>query len=130
MAGTPHTAIVEAFLGGWPHGSAALRQSFRDYLADDVDYENVGLTHSHGMAEAMALIDDFMPGLDRIEVDMLSIAQDGGKVLTERIDHLRTADGTLLMSLRVMGIVELRDDKIVKWRDYFDTAPFARASGA
>lgn len=128
MTDTNASEIVCAFLGEWPNGAAALRQSFRDYLADDVDYENVGLTHSRGQSEALALIDNFMPGLDRIDVDMLAIAQDGDKVLTERIDHLRTADGTLLASLRVMGIFEIRGGRIARWRDYFDTLPFATSS--
>lgn len=120
--------IVHAFLGAWPKGLVALSQSFRDYLANDIDYENVGLTHTRNLDEALALIENFMPGLDRIDVDMLALAQDGDKVLTERIDHLRTADGTVLASLRVMGIFEVRDGKIARWRDYFDTLPFAKAA--
>ena len=54
----------------------------------------------------------------------LTIAKDstGNKVLTERIDHLRNADGDAVMSLAVMGIFEVQGDKITGWRDYFDTA--------
>lgn len=128
MADATPSEIVRAFLGAWPNGVAALQQSFRDHLADDVDYENVGLTHSRSRAEALDLIENFMPGLDRIDVDMLSIAEDGDKVLTERIDDLRAADGSLLASLRVMGIFEVRDGKIAAWRDYFDTLPFGAGS--
>jgi limonene-1,2-epoxide hydrolase len=128
MADTAPSEIVRAFLGAWQNGVAALRQSFRDHLADDVDYENIGLTHCSGLAEALSLIENFMPGLDRIDVDMLSIAEDGDKVLTERIDDLRTAEGSLLASLRVMGIFQVRDGKIVAWRDYFDTLPFVASS--
>src|SRR3546814_12434414 len=111
MADAAPREIVRAFLGAWPNGVAALRQSFRDHLADDVDYENVGLTHSRGLAEALGLIENFMPGLDWIDVDILSIAEDGDKVLTERVDDLRAADGSLLASLRVLGIFEVREDR-------------------
>lgn len=125
----PHD-IVEQFLAQWPKGLETLCQSLRDYLAEDVDYENVGLTHCRSVAESIALIENFMPGLDSIGVDMLSIAAGGEKVLTERIDHLRPADGTLLASLRVTGIFEVRSGKIVAWRDYFDTAPGRPARSA
>ncbi|MBV1918313.1 MAG: hypothetical protein KUG65_09680 [Sphingomonadaceae bacterium] len=52
----------------------------------------------------------------------------GGTVLTERIDHMRDADGRTLMSIRVMGTFDVKDGKIAAWRDYFDTAGLA--SGA
>ena len=102
MADAAPREIVRAFLGAWPNGVAALRQSFRDHLADDVDYENVGLTHSRGLAEALGLIENFMPGLDWIDVDILSIAEDGDKVLTERVDGrvVNTYLPSLMMSTR------------------------------
>jgi limonene-1,2-epoxide hydrolase len=109
MTETNSSEIVCAFLGEWPNGAAALRQSFRDYLADDVDYENVGLTHSRSLDEALALIDNFMPGLDRIDVDMLAIAQDGDKahrsitalvkIVAEHVGPFRVAEMGAAMSI-------------------------------
>ena len=57
----------------------------------------------------------------------LAVAQIGGKVLTERVDHILDADGKPAMSIPVMGIFETQDGKITAWRDYFDTAGFAGA---
>ena len=34
------------------------------------------------------------------------------------------AAGAITMSIRLMGIFEVRDGKIAMWRDYFDTLPF------
>ena len=38
--------------------------------------------------------------------------------MNERIDTLVIGDATTV--LPVMGIFELKDGKIIKWRDYFD----------
>ena len=43
----------------------------------------------------------------------------GDVVLTERIDHIGTGDTRF--PVPVMGAFEVRDGKIARWRDYFDT---------
>lgn len=126
MAQTP-SQIVTAFLDAWAGGKASLQQAFEDYLAEDVDYENVDLTHTRTRDEAKQLIDNFMEGLDHITLDIPAIAEVENKVLTERVDYLRRADGSLLIAIRVMGIFEVEGGRIVRWRDYFDGRPFAAA---
>jgi limonene-1,2-epoxide hydrolase len=59
-----------------------------------------------------------------MRVDNLAVAPIGGKVLTERVDHIIGPDGKPTMSIRVMGIFETQDGKITAWRDYFDTKGF------
>lgn len=124
MSQTP-LQIVTAFLDGWAGGVASLRQAFDDYLADDVVYENVDLTHTTTRADAKAIIDNFMDGLDHVTIDMLNVAEIDNKVLTERVDYIRDKDGGLLIAIRVMGIFEVNDGRITGWRDYFDGRPFA-----
>lgn len=53
---------------------------------------------------------------------MLSIAADGNKVLTERVDRFERADDSEIGAAKVMGILEVEGDKIIVWRDYFDTS--------
>jgi len=65
-----------------------------------------------------------------LKVDMLAIAEQGNTVLTERVDHLHAADGTLVMSVPLAGIFDVEDGKIVGWRDYFDTAGLASGGNA
>lgn len=115
--------VVQSFIDPWPNGLDALKQSFADWLAQDVVYENVGLTHTTTRTEAIALIDTFAPGLDNIAVDMLAIAQDDERVFTERIDYLRKADGTVICTIRLMGIFVVRGGRIAEWRDYLYTVP-------
>ena len=45
--------------------------------------------------------------------------------IRDRIDHVRDAAGKTLMSIRVMGAFDVKDGKIMAWRDYFDTAGLA-----
>jgi limonene-1,2-epoxide hydrolase len=59
---------------------------------------------------------------------MVTIAADGNKVLTERVDTMVGADGKDMMGIRLMGIFEVEGDKIAAWRDYFDTAVMTQAS--
>lgn len=118
---------VQAFVDSWKQGRAAINASVHDYMTPDCVYENVGLSKTTGPEEAIAFFDQMatqMP-LESITVAMLAIAAQGDEVLTERIDDIKAADGTTLVSLRVMGIFKLRGDKICEWRDYFDTAAFA-----
>ena len=117
--------IVTAFLDAWAGGKESLRQSFATYLADDVDYENVELTHTRTREDALKLIDNFMEGLDHITIDMIAIAENGHQVFTERVDYLRDKEDKILASIRCMGIFEVRDGRITGWRDYFDGRPFA-----
>ncbi|HCE5828589.1 TPA: nuclear transport factor 2 family protein [Pseudomonas aeruginosa] len=119
--------VVQSFIDPWPKGLGALRQSFVDWLAEDVVYENVGLTHTTTRADAISLIETFAPGLDNISVDMLAIAQHGERVFTERVDYLRKADGTVIATIRLMGIFVVRNGRIAEWRDYFYTVPATEA---
>ena len=52
------------------------------------------------------------------------IAADGDVVLTERLDRF-LVDETCI-EVPCMGIFELRDGKIAKWRDYWDLGQFER----
>jgi limonene-1,2-epoxide hydrolase len=77
-----------------------------------------------GVDEALAALDGFEANLGMVAmtVDMHSIVALGDKVLTERVDHILTADGSVAASIRIMGIIETSGGKITAWRDYFDTA--------
>lgn len=120
--------IVEDFIATWRHPDA-FEASFHRYFTPDCVYENVGLSKTRGPAEALAFFAAFAAGplpFVAIEVDMLAIAATGDTVLTERLDHLKAADGRTLVSIPLMGIFKLRGTQICEWRDYFDTVPFRR----
>ena len=60
---------------------------------------------------------------ESVDWEVLSIAENGDKVLTERVDNFVMAGGKNV-SLPVMGVFQIRDGKICLWRDYFDLASF------
>lgn len=115
--------IVSAFLRTWekPGGFA---ECMPVYFTDATVYENIGMSKAVGIDECMAFANQFMEMSSNgtIRVDVLSAAVNGDVVMNERIDHIVGGDGTVLMSLPVMGIFVIKDGKILEWRDYFDTA--------
>lgn len=116
--------VVKAFIAEWAKSSEALHASHHTYFTRNTVWENVGLISTTGIDEAIAFIRKFeeQTGFKTIRVDMLAIAQSGNKVLTERIDRFIDKAGKELTAVRIMGIFELEGDKVVRWRDYFDTA--------
>jgi limonene-1,2-epoxide hydrolase len=120
------TELVTRFLKAWEpvHG---FRKAMPEYLSADVEYENVGMTNTRGLDDAIKTIEGFVQGLGfaSMIVQMRSIASHGSTVLTERVDDLYDAHGRRLAGLRVMGVFEVHDGKITAWRDYFDSAALA-----
>jgi len=98
----------------------------REWFTPKTVYENIGMSRSTGIDEAMAIVTQFEEGFGArsIRVETTAIAADGNKVLTERIDHLVNAAGETMASIPLMGIFELDGGRITAWRDYFDTRGF------
>ena len=117
---------VNTFLAMWD-APGGLAQAIRDYFTPDAVWENVGMSKTAGPDEAMGVLSGFGQDADKLtmHVDTLSIAADGNRVLTERIDHFTDAAGNSTMAFPVMGIFEVVDGKIAAWRDYFDSAGFS-----
>lgn len=96
----------------------------------DVDeaivYTNVGLPTVRGKKTFGAVMRGLNGRFVAFDADILAIAaDDDGVVLTERIDELRI--GPLRLVFWVCGRNEVRDGRIVVWRDYFDFFACARA---
>lgn len=124
---TTPTELVLEFVGSWARGGEAHREGIRARFAPDTVWENVGVSRTTGPDEAIAFMDRFdrRLGVSRISVDVLAAAAAGTSVLTERVDHFHATDDSVLASVRVMGIFEVRGETIVAWRDYV----YARAFG-
>lgn len=121
------TEIVTAFFAEWDKSPEMLLASYRAYLTPATIWENVGVSTTTGIDEAIALLGRFEQtyGVKTIGVDMINISVAGNVVMTERIDRLIAADGREIMAIRLMGVLEVQNGKIVCWRDYFDTAAIA-----
>jgi limonene-1,2-epoxide hydrolase len=113
---------VTAFFAAYPedHGRVAIRRWFTPKTL----WVNEGVAVTTGLEEAIAMIDGLekSSGIATVRFDMLAIAADGNRVLTERLDRFERSDGSEIGAAKVMGILELDGDSIVAWRDYFDVS--------
>lgn len=66
--------------------------------------------------------------VETMDIEVLHIAATGNIVLTERIDRLRAANGSLIADLPIMGAFEVTDGKIGRWSDYFDPGAVSDAA--
>jgi limonene-1,2-epoxide hydrolase len=115
-----NTDVVISFIDAW---NRLDWDAVVDALTDDVVYHNIPMDRIEGKAAAGAVIRGMQPLAVRWEV--ISIAENGNKVLTERLDEFDMPDGKHL-AVPVMGTFEIRDGRIAAWRDYFDLATFTR----
>ncbi|MBL7497674.1 nuclear transport factor 2 family protein [Frankia sp. CNm7] len=96
-----------------------------DLVADDVVYQNVPLPPARGRAAVEKQLRWMGRYFTGFEVRVRHLAVDGSVVLSERTDVLRS--GSWEAAFWVCGTFEVRDDRIVLWRDYFDWATFLAA---
>lgn len=112
--------IVTAFCAKFPEdeGKAAIRK----YFTSGTVWINEGISRTTGIDEAIAFLErpNRSPSIAAVHFDILAIAADGNRVLTERLDRFVRADGSEIAAIKVMGIFEVEDDRIVAWRDYAD----------
>jgi len=92
-----------------------------ELVADDLEYDNVPLGKQHGPEGLKALLGAMVGGVDQVEFVVHRQVADGNLVLNERTDRFLV--GERWIDLPVAGVFELRHDRIVLWRDYFDMGP-------
>ncbi|EJC85355.1 limonene-1,2-epoxide hydrolase [Rhizobium leguminosarum bv. trifolii WSM2297] len=113
---------IAAFFAAYPedHGRVAIPRWFTSKTI----WINEGVSSTTGIEEAIAMIEALEKStpIATVHFDMLAIAADGSRVLTERLDRFVRADGSEIAAAKVMGIFELDGDRIVAWRDYFDVS--------
>ncbi len=111
------------FFATWDESFDATLAAFAGLLAEDARWEQSALPTTTSRDEALNLMRGFQAqlGLDTIGVDLLHIAEAGDVVLTERVDHLRNADGEVIASFPVCGVLEFNaDGQVSAWRETFD----------
>jgi limonene-1,2-epoxide hydrolase len=100
----------------------------RSHLAADAVYQNVGMAASVGSDAIVAdLANQFtmFPQTYRFEIKHLAV--NGDVVLTERVDYLEGPG--MKMALPVMGTFVVKDGRIARWTDYFDSALIGKILG-
>lgn len=96
-------------------------ESLRSYLADDVVYQNTGMPAAKGIEEVLAnLAGQFAMFADSYEYKTINASADGDVVMNERLDCVRGPSGKV-HELPVMGTFVVKNGKISRWTDYWDT---------
>jgi limonene-1,2-epoxide hydrolase len=115
------------FFERWGVSFDAMTAAFTETFAEDCVWEQRPLAVTTGPEEAIAFLRKAQRGMSlaTIGVDVVNMSSDGtGIVHTERVDHLRREDGSVIVSAPVAGVLEWRDGRIAAWREYFDSATF------
>jgi limonene-1,2-epoxide hydrolase len=99
------------------------KRNYRERMTANVVWETVGLPAHHGIDACVAYLEDLhaRTGMEYCTIEILHLASAGSMVLTERLDTMHRADGTAIMTFRVMGTIELENHKIARYTDYLDT---------
>ena len=109
--------VVRAMMGAWSRLDV---DEILTLYAPDAVYENVGIGVATGTDEIRQAIEPMIGSLSFFEAEIVNMAVSGNLVFTERIDHV-VMDGTSI-PFRIMGIWEVKGDKIAAKRDYFNAA--------
>jgi limonene-1,2-epoxide hydrolase len=89
-------------------------------VSDDIEYDNVPMGKVYGPDGIKSFLGPMVDSLDEVDWVIHRQAAAGSLVLNERTDRFGK-DGKW-MELPVAGVFEIRDGRIVLWRDYFDMA--------
>ncbi|MCV9961891.1 nuclear transport factor 2 family protein [Pararhizobium sp. BT-229] len=129
FATTHEAALVREFFDAIVATPEGFWSSFDAYFDETTVWENVGVARTVGSKEASAFARAFPIQFHHMRIEDLVLSGVGNRVYAERLDHFCESDGTIIMTVRVLGVLEIEGGKIARWRDYFDTAGFAAAIG-
>jgi limonene-1,2-epoxide hydrolase len=114
QARTPEIEIVRQFLKALE--AKDLDQALT-YVSDDVEYQNMPLPAVRGRKGIRRVVGPAMKS-SGFEARINKVAANGTTVLTERTDAILV--GPVRIPFQVCGTFEVKDDRIVVWRDTFD----------
>jgi limonene-1,2-epoxide hydrolase len=121
--------LVQDYLEAVGPTSKEFWSSFGTYFDDETIWENVGVSRTVGREAAIEFAKSFPVEFDHMRIEDLVLSAQGNRVYAERIDHFCTHEGAIVLSVRALGVFEIRGQKIAHWRDYFDTAGFVASIG-
>jgi limonene-1,2-epoxide hydrolase len=122
---SPTETVVRDFLAAWPRRDLDELMSF---FAPDAVYHNVPVAPCVGGAAIRETFAGFLATMPGIVLDVVNLVANGTVVMAERIDRFVMPNGHRF-DLPVTGVFEVRDGKIVAFRDYFNLASFETESG-
>jgi len=126
MAEECSATVVKAILAAWSQGDS---EAVADLFAQDGIFHCVmrqPIVGRDAFHRHLQALQSFKPG-NKVEIQVRHIAEAGGVVFTERLDKvcINGREG----EIPAVGVFEVRDGKVMHWREYFDMATMARERG-
>lgn len=128
MSGTNAEQIL-LWVTSWPE--LGLPSAAADFFTADALYDNVPVQGSEvrgSLAIGETLV-NFRSMFERIEIDVVAVAEQADLVMVERVERYVLLDGVTL-EMTVIGAFELEGGMIAAWRDYWEVAPMPALSSA
>ena len=113
--------LVEDFVAAF---NAKDVDKIMSYWGPEPVYHNMPGPPVKGTEAVRGLIESFLSPAEKVNWEILHIAESGDTVLAERVD--RFVIGGKEVVLPCNGAFEIVDGKIAVWRDYFDMATWQR----
>jgi limonene-1,2-epoxide hydrolase len=112
-----------ALVTSWERGGRAeVCNKIRELFTDETVWVQPGLPTTTGADEAIAIVQSWGEGFASYEVEIRHAASTDDAVLIERFETFRHADGSVFLTLPVVGVAEFGDGKITAWREFYDSA--------
>lgn len=118
------TDLVRKFADAWARCDV---DAVIAMLAPGIIYQHPPLQAVVGHEAVRALITPNMTAAQTITWEFMAIESDavGRQVMTERVDHFQFPEGVVAVPL--MGIFEIENGLIAKWREYADIQSFLQS---
>lgn len=98
------------------------------YIAEDCVYQNMPFPPVHGPEGVRSTLAGFFEITGPVRIETLKQVAVGNLVMNERLDYFDPPKGKAY-GLPVAGVFEVKDGKIVAWRDYFCMNQFSEGTG-
>jgi limonene-1,2-epoxide hydrolase len=111
--------VVTRLCEEWP---TLTRGDFHELFDPDCLYVNVPWSNhpNIGPDQAYDALSRYRNGW-RVDLHVVHVVAGDGVVLAERLERFQKPNDTTVHDLYVMGAFEMKNGKIAKWRDYFDS---------
>jgi limonene-1,2-epoxide hydrolase len=115
--------LARAFFAAWGQDFTRFCDSFQAIMSADCLLIQSGIPDIRGPDQAISLLCAAREHarIETIRVELLQLLATDRCVVSERIDHLLSADQRLLASVPCVGVMDFDGGKIVGWREYFDS---------
>ncbi len=116
--------LVRDLFARWGLSFQSLCDSLSETMSDDCLFQQTRLPDLVGGRATVAFLQEGrkVMGYETFDVVVKQVVSQGNWVAAERIDYMKDAKGRLLATFAAASFMEIRDGKIVAWRDHFDSA--------